>query len=75
MLGFQKVVYVATDPKEIQWMSLPSAHDETIHKIDYQNYVSPDMDFPHKGFLAVEAEKQSSPYIRNFAFELSLIHI
>ena len=46
MLGFQKIVYVATDDGEVQWMSLPSKHEESMLKLDYQNYISPDVDFP-----------------------------
>ena len=69
MLGFQKIVYVATDDREVQWMSLPSKYEESMLKLDYQNYISPDVDFPQKGFLALEVVKQLSPYIRNFVFE------
>ena len=57
------------DEKKVQWLSLPSKHEESTLKIDYQNYVTPDVDFPQKGFLAVEAVKQLSPYIRNFMFK------
>ncbi len=65
MMGFGKVIYVATE-KEMEWMRLPTKHEERVHTIDYSNYTSPDPDIPGLGFLAVAAVKLLSPYVRNF---------
>ncbi len=42
---------------------------EKVHSIDYGNCTSPDPDIPDLGFLAVEAVKLLSPYVRNFVLE------
>jgi hypothetical protein len=76
MLGFQKVVYIAADEREFHWMSLPSKHEEQSMAIDYGNYTSPDADFPEKGYLAAQAVKMLSPYIRNYVFETTgTVHV
>ncbi len=48
MLGFSRVVYVCSQPKEMQWMTLPSKASELSMGIDYANYSSPDPDEPEK---------------------------
>ena len=71
MAGFTKVVYVAQSEQELNWMRLPSTHEEKVNSIDYSgsNYVSPNPDTPDQGFLAVEAVKMLAPYIKNFVLE------
>jgi hypothetical protein len=71
MLGFPENVYVDSEDREVHWMSLPSKHEENTQKMDYRNYVSPDLDFPERGSLAVEVVKKLSSYIRNFVLETS----
>jgi hypothetical protein len=71
MMGFTKIVYVATTPKEVAWMTLPSKAVEVSHSIDYSDYQSPDPDMPEKGFLAVHAVTMIAQYIRNFVMEVA----
>jgi len=69
MLGFQKVIYIATDERKFPWMSLPTKAEEQSLTIDSSTYTSPDPDFPGKGFLAIEAVKLLKPYLRNYELE------
>ena len=68
LLGFSKVLYVGNE-KEQLWMKMPSDEDEKMYNIDYQDYPSPDMDFPDQGFLAAEAVKMLAPYIQNHVLD------
>ena len=69
MIGFQKVIYIASNDKEASWMSLPSQASEHSNKVNYMSYTSPDPENPERGFLAAEAVKLLIPYIRNFVMD------
>lgn len=43
LMGFQHVIYVGTD-RERDWMKPPTKQEEQLHRVDYDNYVSPDME-------------------------------
>ena len=66
--GFQHVIYVAS-PQEQKWMKLPTETEESVQKINYTEYTSPDLEVEDQGILAAEAVKMLTPYIRNHVFE------
>ena len=68
LAGFSNVIYVAS-PQEQKWMKLPSEAEESMHKIDYNQYNSPNVDEPDEGILAAEAVRMLTPYIRNHVFD------
>ena len=70
MMGFQKAIYVA-NATEMEWMRLATKEEETLHKIDYVNYSSPDLEQPSRGFLAAAAVRMLAPYVRNAVMETS----
>ena len=70
-MGFQKIIYVTSQPREVVWMALPSRAVELSNAVDYMNYQSPDLDESEKGFLAVEAVRMLAPYIKIFVLDRS----
>ena len=60
LAGFNQVMYVGTAVEQ-QWMQLPSEAEESMHKIDYSAFASPNIDMPGEGILAAEAVRMLPP--------------
>ena len=70
MMGFNRVVYVASTAQEISAMKLPTSHDDAFHNIDYNDYISPNPDNPECGTMAAHAVQLLVPYVKNFVMEV-----
>ena len=68
LAGFSHVLYVGS-PQEQKWMKLPSESEESMYKIDYSAYNSPNVELPDEGILVAEAVLMLAPFIRNYVFE------
>ena len=68
LAGFSHVLYVGS-PQEQKWMKLPSESEESMCKIDYSAYNSPNVELPDEGILVAEAVLMLAPFIRNYVFE------
>ena len=50
-------------------MRLPTKEEEAMHKIEYTDYSSPDLENPSRGFLGAAAVRMLAPYVRNAVLE------
>ena len=69
MVGFTNIIYISNSPQEANAMKLPSTHEESLHSIDYTNYISPIPDDPEHGTMAAHAVGLLAPYIKNYVLE------